>query len=143
MSNRSGTTYSAPTDANRRPVMMAVSAADSVTPLPLEIDPNTGALLVGATVTVAAADLPKVVVSGQQTVTTSAAAMPTGALTQGVVVESAAANVNNIYIGPATVTASTGIELQPGATLGIAISNVNKLYVICAAGSPVITYLGS
>jgi len=143
MSNRSGTTYSAPTDANRRPVMMAVSAADSVTPLPLEIDPNTGALLVGATVTVAAADLPTVVVSGQQTVTTSAAAMPTGARTQCVLLEALSTNTVSIFVGPATVTTSTGIEIQPGGLLSVPISDTSKLYVICASGSPVITYLGA
>lgn len=46
MSNRSGTNYSAPTDADRRPVVMGVSTADGITPLPLEVDPNTGELQV-------------------------------------------------------------------------------------------------
>jgi hypothetical protein len=46
MSNRSGTTYSAPTDADRRPVMLGVSTVDGITPLPLEVDPVTGQLQV-------------------------------------------------------------------------------------------------
>lgn len=46
MSNRSGTTYSAPTDADRRPVMLGVSTVDGKTPLPLEVDPLTGLLQV-------------------------------------------------------------------------------------------------
>lgn len=49
MSNRSGTHYSAPTDADRRPVALGVSAADGITPLPLEVDPATGGLIVAAT----------------------------------------------------------------------------------------------
>lgn len=43
--NRSGTTYAAPTDADRRPTLIGVSEADGITPLPLEVDPNSGALL--------------------------------------------------------------------------------------------------
>lgn len=48
MSNRSGTPYSAPTDADRRPVMLGVSTADGITPLPLEVDPLTGQLQVSS-----------------------------------------------------------------------------------------------
>jgi hypothetical protein len=46
MSNRSGTSYSAPTDANHNRVLLAASSADGITPLPLEINPATGRLLV-------------------------------------------------------------------------------------------------
>ena len=42
MSNRSGTTYSSPTDADRRAVILGASTADGITPLPLEISPTTG-----------------------------------------------------------------------------------------------------
>lgn len=44
MSNRSGTPYSAPTDADRRPVMLGVSTVDGITPVPLEVNPSTGQL---------------------------------------------------------------------------------------------------
>ena len=44
MSNRSNTNYSAPTDANRRAVIMGVSTVDGITPVPLEVNPSTGQL---------------------------------------------------------------------------------------------------
>lgn len=48
MSNRSGTAYSAPTDADRRPVMLGVSTADGITPVPIEVNPSTGQLQTSA-----------------------------------------------------------------------------------------------
>jgi hypothetical protein len=49
MSNRSGTNYSSPTDANRNRIVLAASSVDGITPLPLEVDPITGRLLVDST----------------------------------------------------------------------------------------------
>lgn len=48
MSNRSGTPYSSPTDANRNRVTLAVSSVDGETPEPIEVNPSTGRLLVDA-----------------------------------------------------------------------------------------------
>ena len=50
MSNRSGSPYSTPRDANRVPVLIAASTADGVTPVVLEANPTTHQLQVsGAT----------------------------------------------------------------------------------------------
>ena len=49
MSNRSGSHYSAPTDADRRPVLLGASTLDGITPVALEANPSTGALLVETT----------------------------------------------------------------------------------------------
>jgi len=46
MSNRSGSPYSFPRDANRVPILGGVDSVDGVTPKPFEIDSSTGALLV-------------------------------------------------------------------------------------------------
>lgn len=45
MSNRSGSPYSAPRDSNRVPFLLAASTADGVTPVVLEADPTTHALV--------------------------------------------------------------------------------------------------
>lgn len=102
-----------------------------------------GFLDVNVEATIAAPTLPSALVNGRQTVTTSAVALPSGALTQGVILESLSTNTASIFIGGVGVTTSTGIELQPGGMVGVAVSNVNSIYVICASTSPVITYLGS
>lgn len=143
MSNRSGTTFSAPTDANRNRVLLGVSEADGETPLALEINPNTGRALVDAEVTVSPAELPAALVNNQQTVTASAAALPSGTLTQGVILESLSSNTVSVFVGGAGVTTSTGYELQPGASVGIAVNNTDAIYVVCATGSPVVTWIGS
>jgi hypothetical protein len=47
MSNRSGSPYSAPTDANRHPLLTAASTTDGITPVVLEADPSTHLLQIG------------------------------------------------------------------------------------------------
>lgn len=87
--------------------------------------------------------LPTGPTNGQQTVTTSAVALPTVTLTQGVILTARSTNTVSIFIGVSGVTTSTGVELQPGASISAAVSNLNALYVICASSSPVISWLGS
>ena len=48
MSNRSGSAYSVPRDANRVPFLVAASTADGVTPVVLEADPTTHQLQVSS-----------------------------------------------------------------------------------------------
>lgn len=45
-----GNTYSLPRDANRVPITAGVSTSDGITPVPLEVDPNTGLLQTNATI---------------------------------------------------------------------------------------------
>lgn len=42
---RSGSTYTVPRDGNHVPALFGVSTVDGITPIPLEINPSTGALL--------------------------------------------------------------------------------------------------
>lgn len=48
MSNRSGSPYSTPRDANRVPLLVAASTADGITPVVLEADPTTHLLQVSS-----------------------------------------------------------------------------------------------
>jgi hypothetical protein len=45
MSNRSGSPYGVPRDSNHVPLLAAASSADGITPVVLEADPSTHALL--------------------------------------------------------------------------------------------------
>jgi hypothetical protein len=130
-----------PRDNNRIPLMGGISYLNAAVSVPATFDPATGAQLV--TAVASAAELPSTIQNGQQTVTTSAVALPTGALTQGVILESLSTNTVSIFIGASGVTTSTGIELLPGASTSVAVNNTNLIYVICASTSPVISWIGS
>lgn len=119
----------------------AIAGQSTVSGAPEYLKSTNGYLL--TTVSVGPPTLPTALVNNQQTVTTSAVALTSGALTEGVILESLSTNTVSIFVGGAGVTTSTGIELQPGASLGVAIDDVSKIYVRCASGSPVVTWLGS
>lgn len=130
-----------PFDDNRRTFLTALSYLDGQTAVPLYGDPSTHELLVETTVSTGA--LPGTLRNGQQTVTTSAVALPAGALTQGVILESLSTNTVSIFIGNSSVTTSNGTELTPGSSVSVAVNNINLIYVICASSSPIITWIGS
>lgn len=130
-----------PFGPNHTPLLVGLSSGDGKTPVPVAVDPATGALL--SEVVVSPAELPSTIINGQQTVTTSPMALSTNALSEGIIIEALSTNTVSVFIGGSGVSTSTGIELQPGASVSAAISNVNKLFVICASGSPVVSWLGS
>lgn len=127
-----------PFGANRAP-LLAGWASDNSGPVPVAVDKTTGAILTSAS----SAILPTTLRNSQQTVTTSAVALSAGALSEGVVLESLSTNTVSIFVGGTGVTTSTGYELTPGSSIGVSISNTNKIFVICASSSPVVTWLGS
>jgi len=69
--------------------------------------------------------------SGQQAVTGTAAALATHA-SKSVCVKALLANTINVYVGTTGVTTSTGFELTPGAGLCMALSNVNLVFVVAS-----------
>lgn len=69
------------------------------------------------------------VVSGQQAATTTEAALPDVSV-RWVVIKAHDANAIPLYLGPAGVTASTGLELGPGDSVSMHIRNTNLLSVI-------------
>ncbi len=116
-------------------------AQDTGTGLAVPVLSTAGELLVDATLS--APSLPSAAVNGQQTATTSAVALPSGVLTQGVVLEALSTNTVSIFVGTTGVTTGTGYELQPGAAVGIAVGNTNEIYIRCASSTPVVTWIGS
>ena len=134
------TTEKQPFGVNHAPLLTGL-ALDGSGAVPVAVDPATGGLVVSATIS--PGSLPATLVNGQQTVTTSAVALPSGALTQGVVLEALSTNTVSIFVGATGVTTSTGYELQPGASIGIAVDNTNRIFVRCTSTSPVVSWIGS
>jgi hypothetical protein len=82
------------------------------------------------------------VVSGQQSVTGSAVALPSNSV-KGVCVRSSSASTLKVYIGPSGVSTSTGHELNPGDSVCLPVSNTNLLYVIASTTGGTVTFIGS
>lgn len=77
-----------------------------------------------------------VITGSKTTVANTAVPLVTGSVptTKGVIVKSANANSENIYVGPSTVTPGTtsstdGFELFAGESLTIPVDDVSKIYV--------------
>jgi len=80
-------------------------------------------------------------VAGQQTVTASAAPLPSASLTTGIVLTNGASAT--VYIGGAGVTSATGYALPVGASVGLVIANLSSVYIVGTASSGKLSYIGS
>ena len=81
--------------------------------------------------------------SGQQTLTTSAAALPSHALANGVVITAETTNTGTVYVGPSGVTTSTGYPLVAGQSISYAINNLSSIYIIGTNGTDVVAFTGN
>lgn len=123
---------------NHREVIAGLS---TVTNKPEYLKSTNGFLDVA--VTVSPAELPGVVVSGQQTVTGTAQPLPATALTQGVILTAISTNLVSIFVGGPGVTPTTGDELTPGSKDGVAVNDTSDIFIVCVSGSPVVSWIGS
>jgi hypothetical protein len=82
------------------------------------------------------------VISGQQAVTGSAAALATNA-TKNVCLKAAIANTINVFIGPTGVTTSTGLEVAPGQFVCEPVSNSNLLFVIASTTGASVSWIAT
>lgn len=120
MSNRSGTHYSAPTDSNRRPTLLGASTADGITPVALEANPSTGALLV-ETVSGGGANVNLVQVGGTNIAlgqTTMSASLPVAVASDNNLAKETGGNLATI------VTNQTNATQQSKITDATNIANV-------------------
>jgi len=81
--------------------------------------------------------------AGQQTVTTSPAALPGQALVSGLVVKALSGNAGVVYVGPSGVTAATGYPLAAGEAISFAVQNANSLFVLGVNTTDVVAFAGS
>lgn len=86
---------------------------------------------------------PATVVSGQQSVTATAAVLPSHALTNGFVLTVLSTSTLSVFWGPSGVTTSSGTELLPGGSIFIPVSNTNGVYVIASSTGSTVTFGGN
>lgn len=86
---------------------------------------------------------PTVVLNGGKNVavTGTAVQLPAGACS-GAVITANSTNAGNVFVGSSTVTnnrgaTTSGAELQPGQSIGVAIANLSAIYVNGTAGDGV------
>lgn len=88
-------------------------------------------------------------VSFYQVTTTSAVALPSHALYNGLVCTAAAANTGTVYVGGSTVTAGTGTvatagyPLKAGNSISYGTSNSNLVYIVGSDSSEGLNCTGS
>jgi hypothetical protein len=80
------------------------------------------------------------ITSGQQAVTATAAALPSST-TRSVCVKAVVANSINVYLGPSTVTTSTGMELAPGDVICLPLANPSAIYVIASTTGASVSWI--
>jgi hypothetical protein len=78
-------------------------------------------------------------ISGQQAVTAAAVALATNPI-KNICLHALSTNTASIFLGPTATTIATGIELAPGDSNCLPLSNSNLVFVIAAAIGQTITW---
>jgi len=82
------------------------------------------------------------VLSGQQAVTGSAVALGTNT-TKTACVKALIGNTINVYVGPSGITTSTGMELAPGQSVCLPVTNTNLLFVIASTTGASVSWIAT
>jgi hypothetical protein len=114
---------------------------DSIVGGSLTLTSSTNPTLGAGTNAIGYITSPSTFTAGQQAVTASAAALPSAVLTTGVVLTNNA--TATVYLGTSGVTSSTGYALVSGASIGLAVQNLNVVYIIGTASTGNLSYIGS
>jgi hypothetical protein len=80
---------------------------------------------------------PTTIYSAQQTVTASATALNSQALSNGIVITARSTNTGTTYVGPSTVTTSNGYALLPGQSISYGVTNANAVWIVGTASDVV------
>jgi hypothetical protein len=78
---------------------------------------------------------------GQTTVGTAATYITTGKTGASWVQLHAPLGGNSVYVGDASVTASTGLELEKGAVVQVWLAEADKLYAIVGTNTEVLKWM--
>ena len=81
------------------------------------------------------------VVSGQVTITTTPTLIATGVVGASWLALHAPAGGNQIYIGGADVSTTTGLELHKGQTVSVWLPESGKLYGVVASSTETLPWL--
>lgn len=93
--------------------------------------------IVNGSVQTSTGNLPAVLYSGQVAAGVGATGLGSQVLTSGVTLTALSTNSSSLFVGPSGVTNLTGIELKPGNSLTLAISNLNLVYFAGTAGEKI------
>lgn len=111
------------------------------TPVNIASDQIVPVRLATGTASIGYLTAPSTFSAGQQAVTATAAALPSGTLTNGVVLTNSSSAV--VYIGNTGVTSSTGYALPVGASIGLTVAALSSVFIVGTASSGNLSYLGS
>ena len=81
--------------------------------------------------------------NGQQTCTTSAAALGSNTCVQGVRVMALGSNTGVVYVGGAGVSSANGFPLYAGGVQDFKVANSNLIYIVGSDNTQVVAYVGS
>lgn len=80
--------------------------------------------------------------TGQQAVTTAAAALNNAVGLSSLTVQALSTNTIPVYIGPPGVTTATGYQLVPGASITLSLPAANSAFAVATATGASVSYLG-
>jgi len=95
------------------------------------------------TVIVSSSATSNAITSFQATVSQTAASLPSGSLTNGIILMALSSNSGIIYVGGPGVSTANGLPLAPGAQTSLGVSNSNLVYIIGTNTSDKIAGLGN
>ena len=87
--------------------------------------------------------LPASPITGQQTLTTTAAALPANALQNGLIVTALAANSGTVYVGAPGVTTGSGYPLGAGQSMSFAVANASGIAIIGTNATDKVAFAGN
>ena len=131
-------------DDNRIVTLLAVSSADSTTPVVIEADATTKRLLVNATLA-SSEPSPSTLIAFITDIPTAGTRVQLASNTiLAGVLQAPSTNTGNVFIGGSSVSSTVfGSELQPGQSVGVAIDNTNNIWADVATNGDDIAFLGS
>jgi hypothetical protein len=87
--------------------------------------------------------LPTSPITGQQTLATTAAALPANALQNGLIVTALVANTGTVYVGASGVTTTTGYPLSAGQSISFAVASASGISIIGSVAGDKIAFAGN
>jgi len=85
---------------------------------------------------------PDTVVSGQETVASAGTRVQLAdQACKSVLVKALAGNAGKVYVGGSDVSSANGLELSAGDSVGLAVTDVNKLYIDAGTDADGVSWL--
>lgn len=86
---------------------------------------------------------PSTFVANRQATTTSAAALPSQTLVNGIVITALANNTGTVYVGPSSVSNTSGYPLAAGQSVSLGITNLSSVYILGINTTDHVAFIGN